>query len=115
MEALVYFAVWAGFIFLMMRFGCGAHILGHGHGRHGATNGDDGRESETLRWVPPETDIDPVCGKTIHTDKAKPSVHDGMVYYLCSRECREQFEAAPALYVGSRADEQAGQLDHVHG
>ena len=32
MEALLYFALWAGFIFLMMRFGCGAHIMGHGHG-----------------------------------------------------------------------------------
>ncbi len=31
MEALLYFAVWAAFIFLMMRFGCGAHVMGHGH------------------------------------------------------------------------------------
>ena len=31
MEALVYFAVWAALIFVMMRFGCGAHVLGHGH------------------------------------------------------------------------------------
>ena len=30
MEALVYFAVWAGLIVVMIRFGCGAHVLGHG-------------------------------------------------------------------------------------
>ncbi len=116
METLLYIAFWAGLIFLMTRFGCGAHVPGHGHGHHrAATSDDEARDSEALRWVPPETDIDPVCGKTVHTDAAKPSVHDGLVYYLCSRECREQFEAAPELYVGPNADEQVGRLDHAHG
>ena len=26
MEALLYLALWGGLIFLMMRFGCGAHV-----------------------------------------------------------------------------------------
>ncbi|MCK9994604.1 MAG: hypothetical protein Dbin4_03124 [Alphaproteobacteria bacterium] len=30
MNSLLYFALWAGLIFVMMRFGCGAHIMGHG-------------------------------------------------------------------------------------
>ena len=32
MQTLVYFLVWGAFIFFMMRFGCGAHVMG-GH-RH---------------------------------------------------------------------------------
>ena len=40
LQNILYFAVWAGFIFLMMRYGCGAHIMGHGH-HHGATGSDD--------------------------------------------------------------------------
>ena len=30
MSTLVYFLIWGGLFFLMMRFGCGAHIMGHG-------------------------------------------------------------------------------------
>lgn len=114
MEALIYFAVWAGLIFLMMRVGCGAHVMGQGHGNDaGASQGSAGSPDQ-VRWVPPETDVDPVCGKTVHPDKAKPSVHDGMVYYFCSRECRELFEAAPQLYVEPQAEKQPEQLEHHH-
>ena len=97
-EALIYYALWAGLIVLMMRLGCGAHVMGHGHA-HGHADSKSERRTD-LRWVPPTQDVDPVCGKTVATDKAKPSVFDGYVYYFCSRECREVFEAAPELYVG---------------
>ncbi len=113
MDALIYFALWAGLIFLMMRFGCGAHVMGHGHG--GARKEGPSQQTGEIRWVPPETDIDPVCGMTVKTDKAKPSVHDGMVYYFCSRECRERFEAAPHLYAGPLANAQPKQMDPAHG
>lgn len=29
---VAYFLVWAALIFLMMRYGCGAHVMGHRHG-----------------------------------------------------------------------------------
>lgn len=109
MEALLYFVLWAGALFLMMRMGCGAHVMGHGQGR---TDGILERRSD-LRWVPPANDIDPVCGKTVATSKARPSVHDGYVYYFCSRECREVFETAPELYVGKRGPSQK-KLEHSH-
>jgi YHS domain-containing protein len=57
------------------------------------------RESDLLRWVPPERDLDCVCGNVIKTIGAKPSVYDGLVYYFCSQECRETFETAPGTYV----------------
>jgi len=101
MEALVYFIVWAVFIFLMMRFGCGSHILGKGHSHDPSPNETEKSSTQQLSWVPPDTDIDPVCKESVATDTAKSSVHDGSVYYFCSRDCREVFEAAPDLYVGS--------------
>lgn len=30
MSALFYLLIWAAVIFLMLRFGCGAHVMGHG-------------------------------------------------------------------------------------
>lgn len=114
MEALLYFALWAGLIFLMMRFGCGAHIMGHGHGRDTAA---DSRaktvDPPSIRWIPPETDTDPVCGRTVKTDRAKSSVYDGNVYYFCSRECREVFEAAPEQHLGDDKPNTPG-LEHSH-
>ena len=114
MEALVFFALWAGIIFLMMRFGCGAHVLGHGRGKTRAQDAPASTPSAELRWVPPKTDVDPVCGKTVQTGTAKPSVHDGYVYYFCSRECREVFEAAPDVYVGKGATQDRRQVEHSH-
>ena len=113
MEALVYFAIWAGLIFLMMRLGCGAHLMGQGHGNAQTQNESESASGPELRWVPPKTDTDPVCGKTLSTDKAKPSVHAGSVYYFCSRECREVFEAAPDQYVGI-SETSRKELEHSH-
>jgi len=113
METLLWFAIWAALIFLMMRFGCGAHVMGHGHGQHDSKDASSGRES--LRWVAPATDIDPVCRKTVSTDTAKSAVHDGTIYYFCSNECRDHFEAAPQLYIGPQANREPKQMEHSHG
>tara|TARA_R110002167_G_scaffold66983_1_gene189363 strand:- start:3000 stop:3350 length:351 start_codon:yes stop_codon:yes gene_type:complete len=115
MSALFYFLVWAAVIFVMLRFGGGSHIMGQSHGS--SRDGGNQREpqgAEGLRWIPPKTDLDPVCSKTVHTSIAKPSVHDGSVYYFCSRECREIFEAAPQLYVGAAASTPQPQLENRH-
>jgi YHS domain-containing protein len=111
MEALFYFAIWTGLIFLRMRIGCGAHVTGHSHGQAGGAAGNV--ESRKFRWMPPEHDTDPVCGKRVTTNNAKPSVHDGKVYYFCSRDCREIFEAAPELYLGGKYPGQS-ELEHSH-
>lgn len=78
MKALLYFALWAW------------------------RSGSRGR-GEGLALDSAGKDIDPVCGKTVSTDEAKPSVHSGSVYYFRSSECREIFEAAPGKYVGPHA------------
>jgi YHS domain-containing protein len=100
MEALLYVALWAVIIWLMSQ-------------NFRISKGTDERDNLRLRWVPPVKDTDPVCGKTVRTDRAKPSVYAGNVYYFCSRECREVFEAAPNLYLGNGdADQQ--NLEHSH-
>lgn len=109
MEALAYFVIWAVLIFLMMRLGCGRHVVGHGQSDG---NAHSGRRAD-LRWVPPEQDTDPVCGKTVRPQNAKPSVFDGYVYYFCSRDCREAFEAAPELYV-DKGGPSRKELEHSH-
>lgn len=96
MNATLYFAIWAVLIFVMMRFGCGAHVMGHGDSRrqeHG-----DGRKDDTAPITPTET-IDPVCGMTVTPGKAKSSVYDRHIYYFCSTICREKFESAPTTYL----------------
>lgn len=113
MDALIYFAIWAGLIFFMLRFGCGAHVLGHGHQRDRAAAGPDGGRVD-LRWVPPEQDVDPVCGETVDPATAKSCVHDGYVYYFCSAGCRERFEADPEGYLRGGGPRPT-QLEHSHG
>jgi len=114
MSTTVYFLIWAVAIFLMMRFGCGAHVTGHGENKHGTIEGTTPDDRETLSWIPPDKDVDPVCGKSISTDGAKPSVHNGDVFYFCSRDCREIFEAAPDQYVGSQAEVRLSQMENQH-
>ena len=87
---VLYFLVWAGLIFLIMRYGCGAHVIGHVH-HHGGQRSDGS-------WTLPDKTVDPVCGMTIATQGAKSSIHAGHVYYFCSASCRDKFEAAPASY-----------------
>jgi len=92
MNSLLYFALWAGLIFVMMRFGCGAHVMGHGgHRRRHRHDADE--------QIPPMKATDPVCGKTVETATAKPSAHNGHIHYFCSQTCREKFEASPETYL----------------
>jgi len=116
MEALLYFALWTGLFFIMMRYGCGAHVLGKGHGAHRSSRDRANDGSPERRWMPPQSDVDPVCGMNVETASAKSSVHDGNVYYFCSRECREAFEAAPTQYTGSEARSTSAprRMEHDH-
>lgn len=108
MEPTLYYLFWALVFVVMMRWGCGRHIFGHGnhkskpqHKSKGAITG----QQEQMYWEAPAKDVDPVCQKVVTTAKAKSSVNDGKVYYFCSRDCREAFEAAPDIYLseGSRS------------
>jgi Cu+-exporting ATPase len=44
--------------------------------------------------------IDPVCGMSVSTDTAQPSLeYNGTTYYFCCRHCREKFKADPQQYL----------------
>lgn len=98
MGTIGYLLFWAVLFFVMMRFGCGAHVMGHHHRGHrdappsGPGNGP---------WSVPAEARDPVCGKTVPTAGAKSSLWEGHAYYFCSRDCRDKFEAAPRTFLGS--------------
>lgn len=99
LKSLTWLIVWGGFFYLMMRHGCGAHMMGgHSHGGHGgATAGGDVK--------------DPVCGMTVDPkNAAAAAVRGGSTYYFCSTSCRDKFEQAPDKYAGA-----SNQGGHQHG
>jgi YHS domain-containing protein len=111
MSALLYFGLWAGLIFLMMRFGCGAHVMGHG--QHHGDRSDNKAGTGGAKWVPPDKNVDPVCGMTVATTDAKSAVHDGTVFYFCSANCRDKFEATPDKFLSGRAGKPE-EMEHHH-
>lgn len=114
MEQLTFFAFWGAAIFLMMRFGCGAHVMRRRRGASAGQSSGGPQANTDLRWIAPQRDADPVCDKTIATAGAKSSVFDGRVFYFCSRECREVFEASPDAYVDKHQRHNNRQLEHSH-
>ena len=101
--SILYFLLWAGAFAVMMRFGCGAHVMGHGRRRDG--------------WKTPDQTVDPVCGMSVRTAAARSTLHAGQVYFFCSQACREKFEAAPATYLktGVGVAPPAQQQENRHG
>lgn len=88
MEGLFSLLLFAVFFYVMMRFGCGAHMVHgdhSGHGQHTAAGGDN---------------TDPVCGMQVSVDSGYTKVHQGTQYRFCSRNCLDKFDADPQQYLG---------------
>ncbi|MDA8051890.1 MAG: YHS domain-containing protein [Rhodospirillales bacterium] len=96
---LLWFGLIALFFFMMMRGGCGAHVMGHGRHQHDSDTGSMPRSSSNLPAVMDGTAIDPVCGMQVAVANAKASVHRGTIYYFCSAQHRDAFEANPEAYL----------------
>jgi len=95
LKSLGWLLLWGGFFYVMMRHGCGAHMMG-GHGHHG--HGEDGRGDSKQAGDAK----DPVCGVSVEPKSAAAAaVRGGSTYYFCSTSCRDQFEQAPEQPVGS--------------
>ncbi|MCS7108953.1 MAG: YHS domain-containing protein [Sulfolobales archaeon] len=46
------------------------------------------------------TVVDPVCGMTVETSKARfKTLYKGKVYYFCSSHCLKAFEGNPEQYI----------------
>jgi len=87
MEGLFSFLFFAAFIYLMVRFGCGAHML-HGHG-----SGHD-----------KDKHVDPVCGKSVPENEGYGMMHSGRFYRFCSKVCLDAFDSEPERYTGARKE-----------
>lgn len=95
MDGLLSLLIFAGLFYLMMRYGCGAHMV-HGHGsREGhAGHGGGGQKH-----------VDPVCGKEVETDKGYGKMYEGMLYRFCSKRCLDKFDADPGRYLSNEQGE----------
>ncbi len=93
MEGLLSLLLFGGLFFLMMRFGCGAHMMhgGHSHGGNAEAGGKD--------------HVDPVCGITVDPNSGYGKMHAGTLYRFCSRACLDRFEADPPRYTAGEKQE----------
>jgi len=86
MGGLLWLLIFAGLFYVMMRFGCGAHMV-HGHDH-------DGDHGDTR---------DPVCGMKVSANRGYAKMHEGSMYRFCSRECLDRFEAEPDRYLKAKS------------
>lgn len=77
--------------YVMMRFGCGAHMI---HGHHG---------KDREQGIGDNNHVDPVCGRTVDPNEGYGKMHENQLYRFCSRQCLDTFEADPAHYASKRA------------
>ncbi|MEP7704135.1 YHS domain-containing protein [Paraglaciecola sp. 25GB23A] len=87
MHGLISFLLFAVFFYLMMRFGCGAHMA-HGHHTHAKSDKAD-------------PIIDPVCGKVVEQNQGYGKLHEGELYRFCSKHCLDEFDREPEKYIAS--------------
>jgi YHS domain-containing protein len=92
-QIILYLLAWAALFAVVMRFGCGAHMMGDHRGDTRFSGAGYG-----AGWTPPAKAAYPVCGRTIDTAGAKSTIHAGRVYFFCSQDCRDKFERNPGTY-----------------
>lgn len=97
MDNILSWLFFAIVFFVMMRFGCGAHMR-HGHkgsaehsDEHSMDHGDDN--------LSPQKHKDPVCGMEVDIEQGYGKMHEGQLYRFCSRDCLDKFELGPEQYV----------------
>jgi YHS domain-containing protein len=91
MNGLLSLLLFAVFFYLMMRFGCGAHMV-HGHGDHDHEgHGGQGARDGSAK--------DPVCGMAVEPGQGYTKNHEGRLLHFCSRKCLDKFEAEPQRYL----------------
>ena len=98
MGSLLSILLFVAVFYLMMRFGCGAHMHGGGCGH---SSDADSKRHQDLGNHSNERQIirDPVCGMQIQSERAAYSAHYGPdTYYFCSKECYRRFQERPESF-----------------
>ncbi len=78
------------FFVLMMRFGCGSHLLHSIQKKR--RKSEDGLK----------TRIDPVCGKKIGPHVGYALMYESTEHHFCSRQCLDAFESHPDRYIAKK-------------
>jgi len=94
MEGLGSFLLFAVLFYVMMRYGCGSHMM-HGHGGHGQSHGNS---KDTKH-------IDPVCDMEVKTEQGYGKMYQGSLYRFCSKSCLDKFDTDPELYLNKEQGE----------
>lgn len=102
MDGWVTFLLFAGFFYLMMRFGCGAHAVHGGHGGHGG----GGHEGHGGHGDQEASAKDPVCGMGVEPGQGYSKIHEGREVRFCSRNCLDKFDKEPQRYLSERGGSQ---------
>ncbi len=89
MEGLGTFLIFAVLFYLMMRYGCGAHMI-HGHSH--------ASKKDTKH-------IDPVCNMEVEAEQGYGKMYQETLYRFCSRNCLDKFDTDPELYLNKERGE----------
>jgi YHS domain-containing protein len=95
MGGILWLLVFGAFFYLMMRYGCGAHMVHGGHRGHGGQGGDTAHSEHRASGAGV---TDPMCGMEVAPGSGYSKMLDGREYRFCSRKCLDQFDAQPAQY-----------------
>jgi YHS domain-containing protein len=109
-DTIVSLGLLAAALLLMMRFGCGRYMMGHGESHAPAGAYGDGGPLPLAT----NEDVDPVCGMTVDKLSASIATFQGKTYHFCSDSCRGKFEASPAAYAAKVVDS-LGEIGHRRG
>jgi len=90
LESLITLLIFAGLFYVMMRFGCGAHMIRGGH---------RGNQDKTENSI----NVDPVCGMEVGIYEGYGKMHNETLYRFCSRKCLDTFESEPAKFIQAQA------------
>lgn len=95
MEGLGSFLLFAVVFYLMMRYGCGAHMMHGGHEGHGKATDIDKKH------------IDPVCDMEVKADQGYGRMYQATLYRFCSKRCLDKFDETPEEFLNKK-----GGIDH---
>ena len=84
-DGFLSFLLFVVLFYVMMRFGCGAHMV-HGHRGRQKAGADDDKH------------VDPVCGKNVSPDEGYGKMHEDRLYRFCSRRSLDAFDGDPDHY-----------------
>ncbi|GMQ87895.1 MAG: hypothetical protein BMS9Abin08_1107 [Gammaproteobacteria bacterium] len=97
MDSLLSLLLFAGLFYVIMRFGCGAHMA------RGKQGGHAGHGSGAVKHV------DPVCGMEVDVEQGYGKMYEGQLYRFCSRSCLDKFDTDPERYTNPPAQGAGGE------